>query len=419
MQLYVAGCGGFGNDEASIAPLVKVYAVSYGQAFPLRDITPVADHSLYDLDLIQSVATDSRGFLYLASLQLLVVYAPQASGNDDPFQRLESNDYGADWLDSSFGLSVDRHDNLYVLHGTTTPFDTSNIAVFLAGASGPTVNPVPDYWLTGIAGWDLHMAIDTSGPTRDKIYVSEIKGIGDPPNKVTSIRRYDLPSAGPATAALTKAPTTITGPSSGLVTPTNMAFDAKGNLFVANGETVLVFPVKPTDPHLTIPGFQNATAVAIDDRSFIYVVDRWADDLGASIRSFSLGPTGQPTPLFDTGITGINPCGGITIGPDYDPPPPPRTRLQSLEAMSLLMKDIADDGLLRGPGGGILPGPHEPGGPLLDMLVGLSAHRLAGLSSSRDAAILQRAAMSLVALSSQKEIERLNALVAELEGEVR
>jgi hypothetical protein len=30
MQLYVAGCGGFGDDNASLAPLVTVHAVSNG-----------------------------------------------------------------------------------------------------------------------------------------------------------------------------------------------------------------------------------------------------------------------------------------------------------------------------------------------------------------------------------------------------
>ncbi len=450
MQLYVAGCAGFGTvtdmlrgapnlnvDDASSAPLVKVYEVSGGLAGHVRDLTPAAElgpiryvaiDSKGYLYLARRVATDSQESQYLANRPLLVVYEPQASGNDGPFQTMGptmASPWGsAPWLATISGLAVDRQDSLYALFFSSEHL--RSIVVFPQPQGIPAVTNNPKIiWIGGFddmngPGGSACIAIDNGGPN-DRLYTSMF---GILQSTEPSIVRYDLPSTGPASLPFasvspTRFPPLSTRPSlgssSGLIAPTNMAFDSSGNMYVANGDNVLFFSGDPNAP-LTISGFSNATAVAVDDQGYVYVVDYATDGLSAAIKSFTLSTNGQPPTIVNTGITGINPCGGLAIGPDYDPPSP---LWRSLKAISLLVSDIADDGLLRGPGGGILPGPHGPGGPLLDVLVGISAYRLAGLSSSREAVALQRAAMALTASASQKELERLQTLVREVEDKVR
>lgn len=177
----------------------------------------------------QSVALDSRNNMYVAnySSDSVTMYsAGWAGGNTAPVKTLVGSNTG---LDMPSDLAFDSADNLYVSNdvGPSDPDDTVN--VFAAGwADGDTA---PIAFLRGPdTGLDepLGFAIGSNG----KIYVSNVQG-----DSVTVYGDFTTWAANGNTVPLK----TLSGAETGLHGPWGIAFDANGNMYVANGETVTMY----------------------------------------------------------------------------------------------------------------------------------------------------------------------------------
>src|SRR5262249_52313983 len=100
-------------------------------------------------------------------------------------------------------------------------------------------------------------------------------------------------------------------PLTGLNFPRALAFDAAGNLFVANsqGGTVSVFAPGSTTPTATLTGLNNPSALALDAHATLFV----ANGLGNTVSVFAPDTT---TPYAT--LTGLNGPSALAFDPHGD-----------------------------------------------------------------------------------------------------
>ena len=242
-NMYVANSAFF--NEAPSPGSVTVYGPDWasGDTAPIK--TLIGGNT--GLDGPQRVAFDSRNNMYVAnySSDSVTMYnAGWAGGNTAPVKTLVGGNTG---LNMPSDLAFDSDDNLYVSNvdagGPSDPEDTVN--VFAAGwADGDTA---PIAFLRGPdTGLDepLGLAIGGNG----KIYIANVEG-----DSVTVYGDFTTWAADGNTVPLK----TLSGAETGLDGPWGIAFDANGNMYVANVETVTMYadeiPPPVTTTTTTIP----------------------------------------------------------------------------------------------------------------------------------------------------------------------
>ena len=242
-NMYVANSAFF--NEAPTPGSVTVYGPDWasGDTAPIK--TLIGGNT--GLDGPQRVAFDSRNNMYVAnySSDSVTMYnAGWAGGNTAPVKTLVGGNTG---LNMPSDLAFDSDDNLYVSNvdagGPSDPEDTVN--VFAAGWADGDSAPIaflrgPD---TGLDE-PLGLAIGGNG----KIYIANVQG-----DSVTVYGDFTTWAADGNTVPLK----TLSGAETGLDGPWGIAFDANGNMYVANVETVTMYadeiPPPVTTTTTTIP----------------------------------------------------------------------------------------------------------------------------------------------------------------------
>ena len=117
-------------------------------------------------------------------------------------------------------------------------------------------------------------------------------------------------------AVVGRVSTTPTATLTGLNDPANLAFDADGNLFVANDTTVSVFSPGSTTPTATLTGLNNPDGLAFDAQGNLYVTN--FDGTTVSVFTLPYDPQGNIlpgnyTPNPDLTLTGLDGPGELAF----------------------------------------------------------------------------------------------------------
>ena len=255
-----------------------------------------------NLDIPLGIARDTAGRIYVVNhgTNSILVYAPGDTGNATPVNTIIGANTG---LDMPWGCALDNAGRLYVVNYNPNT-SASSITVYAAGATG---NATP---IATIAGSNTGLyfpegiAVDGGGRF---LYVTNVL------NSLTvSVNAIMVFAAG---ATGNAAPSdSIAGDKTGLSSPTAIALDAAGRIYVANGNgTVTVYPagasgnVAPLDSiGGANTGLSMPSGIALDGQ-FLYVAN-----YGGSITVYRPGARGNVAPV-DT-IVGSNT--GL-YGPSY------------------------------------------------------------------------------------------------------
>lgn len=236
-------------------------------------------------------AEDAGGSLYVVNYHYrapsITVYAPGASGNVTPIQKIKGPATG---LEGPSGIAFDQNTNeIYVANAnnsiTIYPAAAAGNAAPIGVISGPA---------TGLSGPN-GITLDTGG----NIYVT---------NDTNSITVYAPGSSGNV------APTrTIAGSRTKLAGPRELAVDSSGNIYVGkirnNPTYILVFgagmngnvaPIRKIHGHLT--NLRHPEAVAVDGSDKVYVGGK-----GEPVNIYAAGSNGNVAPI-DTAPVGLHRC---------------------------------------------------------------------------------------------------------------
>ena len=117
-------------------------------------------------------------------------------------------------------------------------------------------------------------------------------------------------------AVVGRVSTTPSATLTGLNDPANLAFDARGNLFVANDTTVSVFAPGSTTPTATLTGLNNPDGLAFDAQGNVYVAN--FDGTTVSVFTLPYDPQGNIlpgnyTPNPDLTLTGLDGPGELAF----------------------------------------------------------------------------------------------------------
>jgi sugar lactone lactonase YvrE len=298
------GCGYDSNGPYSPPPptsAVEGLWTSSGAGPAIHRLTPsqlLASASVLSATTITSpsatlsdlngMAFDSNGTLWVTSQDdsMLVAFLPSslAASGSTPASVVIANNNGS--LSGPTGLAFDRHHRLWVANpenGTVVRFDPAQIT-----SSG---SPVPAVTISGL-GRPTSLAFDAAG----SLWVSDIRRV-----KVASFSEAQLDTSGILVPRVV-----ISAVAASLSTPTGIAFDAQGNLWVANIGNQTVVGFSPAQlaasgspaPHVVLSSdgasLNLASGLAFDSQGSLWVMG------GArSLEKFpkaSLAATGAPAP---------------------------------------------------------------------------------------------------------------------------
>jgi sugar lactone lactonase YvrE len=290
-RLYVADMG---------AGILLFGRGANGDVAPRRMITPDLRHSA--LARPRLVALDSRGSLYVGGQRGAGVYVADAFGESEPLQFVAGDSapesFAFDGLDRLYALrrdtvsvfapgswnrrgpirviaaasgvsamAVDRRGTLYLANA-----DSSFIAVYSPEASGKAAPA------RRIAG-DRTRLSRPSGlvvDRRDNLYVVN----GEQPRAQPSVQVY-----APAARGEPEPVRVIAGSRTGIARVTDIAFDGRGDIYLADGDKVAVFDAGATGDQapsrtLTGPqtGLRHALKLAIGRGDTLYVLDGYILD---------------------------------------------------------------------------------------------------------------------------------------------
>lgn len=208
-NLYVSNAGGS----------VTVYpAGSSGDVVPIAAITS----SFTGIDFAAGVAVDSSGKIYVANTNSSVtIYAAGSYGAGAPIATIGGGNTG---LFAPFGIALDSNNNIFVLN------DDNAITVYPAGSTG---NVTPNATLNvdrDLKHFPQGIAV---GPGGD-VYVASrgfvnCNGRGCRQTIPDAVAVYPTGSNGDARTSAV-----ISGPNTGLATPSAVAVDKTGDIYVTN-----------------------------------------------------------------------------------------------------------------------------------------------------------------------------------------
>ncbi len=256
-----------------------------------------------------SIAVDSSGEVYVANAQSnsVTIYSAGSDGDAIPFDTISGPDTE---LRSPSAIALDSSGGIYVANT-----ESRSISIYSPG-SGGDARPILD-----ISGNDtglvdpVGIAVDSSG----QIYVAQPadQKTGSP-DEILVYARGSFGNAKPVAV--------ISGLATQLDSPSDIAFDSKGKIYVTNSYGITVYnrgaenDTPPIDiiqgPHTRL---SDPVSIALDSTDKIYAVNLGGDSLVA----FGAGSTGDARPLIaitnpDTQIDGpssiaLDPNGKIYV----------------------------------------------------------------------------------------------------------
>lgn len=265
----------------AILHLAPTQLLTDGNRTPATSIST----SSAQLSELNGIAFAADGTMWVTSQHdsTLLAFAPTSlarSGSADATILISSSALGA-----PTGLAFDKQHRLWVAnldHGTIVRFDSDQLA-----ASG---SPVPSVIIAGF-GQPAALAFDAAG----SLWVSDIRR-----NKIASFSEAQLSASG-FVAPLVVISTLGTT----LRNPAGIAFDADGNLWVANASNQTVVAFTPAQlattgspaPHVVLStnsALGNPVGLAFDTDGAMWVVGD--ADAVEKFPKTSLGATGAPAP---------------------------------------------------------------------------------------------------------------------------
>lgn len=260
------------------------------------------------------VAVDAAGRIYVTNrgggpggIGSITVYAANPAAGTDNEAPLATIAGSNTALDRPYGIAVDPSGEIYVTNLTNT------ITVYAANPSG-TLNEAPLATIAGAAtllAVPLDLAVDAAG----KIYVANETG-GMSAGNHGSINAYPANPSG----TLNEAPIAqIVGSNTGLSNPIGLALDASGKIYATSTGSVFsvtVYAASPTGtineaPLATITGsatdLGTPSAVALDPTGRIYVANEYVTSFAdAAVTVYAANPSGTLNEAPLGTITGSN-----------------------------------------------------------------------------------------------------------------
>jgi sugar lactone lactonase YvrE len=237
---------------------------------------------------LNGMAFDANGNLWVASRDdsTLVAFAPSSLAGSGPTAATIVIARNNGSLSGPTGLAFDRHHRLWVANpenGTVVRFDPAQLT--LSGS------PVPAVTISGL-GQPTSLAFDAAG----SLWVSDIRRV-----KVASFSEAQLDTSGVLVPRVV-----ISALAASLSSPSGIAFDAAGNLWVANigNQTVVGF----TPAQLAVSGSPAPHVVLSSDGASLNLAyglafdsegSLWVMGGARSLEKFpkaSLAATGAPAP---------------------------------------------------------------------------------------------------------------------------
>ncbi len=293
------------------------------------------------------IAVDSGGKIYVAAYPLagggtqvgsVFIYPALGSStgllNEAPIATISGSTTG---LSQPEGIALDASGKIYVTgYNTNTGFESVSVYPALSSSGTGLLDEAPIATISGnMSGnmTDLSEPVGIALDSSQNIYVAD--------NGATSVFVY--PALGSSTGTLNEAPiATISGNSTGLESPKNIALDSSQNIYVTDdgATSVFVYPALggsgwvagppatySVAPTATISGsntgLRNPYGIAVDSRG-IYVADEYAESvflyspLGSSTGLLNEAPiSGTISTTLTTGLAGTVGIALDTVGNIY------------------------------------------------------------------------------------------------------
>ncbi len=281
-KIYVAEPGDPPQGEPAS---VGVYSAgSNGNVAPIASIS----ESNTGLNYPEGIALDSSGKIYVVDdgphgygPGSVFVYSAGSNGNSAPIATISGNNTG---LIGPHGIGVDSSGKIYVVAA-------AGVSVYSAGSNGDVAPVAVIRGASTRLSVPLGIALDSSG----KIYVADWE--------TSSVLVYS--ALGSSTGLLDEAPIAIiSGSSTGLYLPENIAVDSTGKIYVVASGGVFVYSAGSNGnvaPVATISGSSTGQSfpqgIAVDSSGNIYV----ADEDAASVLVYSAGSNGNVAPVMTIG----------------------------------------------------------------------------------------------------------------------
>lgn len=279
---------GLWTVSGSSAAILRLDPTQLGDATQ-RDAGTVITTSSAALNTLVAIAFDSAGNLWAVGLDepALLAFEPEALTSSGSRLARTTIVSSAGSLKSPTGLAFDAQQRLWVADftGTLSRFDVQQLAT--GGAQLPAV-------VVNVPGNPAAMAFDASG----SLWVSD--------NVLHVVRKYT--SAQLATSGSPLPDVVLSATDLSLVNPAGLAFDAAGNLWVANigGRTLAAFSPQKLDrtaspvPDVLITANGESLAVPVS-LAFDAEGNLWVVGGGGALTKFSqasLGTSGPAVPAL-------------------------------------------------------------------------------------------------------------------------
>lgn len=286
------------GSASAIERLAFSQLVTSGTPSPVTTVTTASA----SLAALNSIAFDADGAMWIASqdASLLLAFSPArlAASGLQVATRVIAPTAGS--LNRPIGIAFDRRHRLWVLNsvnGTMVRFDG-------AGASAPAVV------IAGV-GHPSALAFDATG----SVWVADIR--------VSTVAKY---SAAQLEVSGSPAPEVVlSATQSSLANPSGLAFDATGNLWIANlgNETVVSFgpaqlgvtgsPVPRVTLSSTEASLASPAGLAFDGEGSLWVMN--VDGPLVKLARAELAATGTPSPSVRLQLDGLSSFWGVAFWP--------------------------------------------------------------------------------------------------------
>jgi streptogramin lyase len=284
--------------SASPAAILGLAPSQLGYPGALTPATTITTPSAA-LSTLVGIAFDAAGELWVASQDdsHLIGFAPSGLANSGATAAVAVITPNAGSLSGPTSLAFDAGRHLWVANrasGTLVRFDPSQLA---AGGA-----PVPAVILSGL-GLPTSIAFDAAG----SLWVSDSRA-----NTLAGYSAAQLAASGsPAPAVV------LSAASNSLVKPSGLAFDASGNLWVANTNGASLASFSPgqleasgaPEPHILLSSSDDGSLTLPVGLAFDGAGNLWVMGGGGTLTKFapaSLGATGTPEPSARFQLTGYS-----------------------------------------------------------------------------------------------------------------